>query len=115
MSSARRSASHRIAPRVSPGKTVEGVIGGTVLDLVVALTVVSRFHPFSIGTATVLGVIVAVFAPLGDLIESMVKRELGVKDMGSLLPAHGGVFDRVDAMLVAMPLAYLLFRIAHVA
>jgi phosphatidate cytidylyltransferase len=105
---------HKIAPRVSPGKTIEGLIGGTVFDIVVAVAVVSRCHPFSTWTALLLGVVVAVMAPLGDLIESAVKRDLGVKDMGSLLPAHGGVFDRVDAMLVVMPVAYLLFRIANV-
>ena len=104
----------KIAPRVSPGKTVEGLLGGTVLDLFVAGLVVARIHPFSIKTALVLGVVVAVFAPLGDLIESSIKRDLGVKDMGSILPAHGGVFDRVDAMLMAMPAAYILFRIANV-
>ena len=105
----------KIAPRISPGKTIEGLIGGTVLDLVVALVIVSRFHPFDLGTAAGLGLIVAVVAPLGDLVESMVKRDLEVKDMGSVLPAHGGVFDRVDAMLFVMPIAYLFFRIANVA
>ncbi|HWD25240.1 MAG TPA: phosphatidate cytidylyltransferase [Acidimicrobiales bacterium] len=105
---------HKIAPHISPGKTIEGLIGGTVVDMIVAVALISRFHPLSIGTAALLGIVVAIFAPLGDLIESMVKRSLGVKDMGSLLPAHGGVFDRVDAMLVVMPAAYVLFRIAHV-
>jgi phosphatidate cytidylyltransferase len=85
-----------------------------VVDLVVAVVLVSRFHPLSVGSATLLGIVVAVVAPLGDLIESMVKRSLGVKDMGSLLPAHGGVFDRVDAMLVVMPAAYVLFRMLNV-
>src|SRR6185437_15541998 len=87
---------HKIAPRISPGKTVEGLVGGTIFDLVIAVVVVSRFHPLSIGTVALLGLIVAVVAPFGDLIESMVKRNLGIKDMGSILPAHGGVFDRID-------------------
>ncbi len=106
---------HKIAPRVSPGKSVEGLIGGTVVDFAVALGIVAHFHPLSLGTAAAIAVVVAVMAPLGDLIESAVKRDLGVKDMGRLLPAHGGVFDRVDAMLVVMPVAYLLFRIANVS
>jgi phosphatidate cytidylyltransferase len=65
--------------------------------------------------ALALGAFVAVFAPLGDLFESAVKRDLGVKDMGSLLPAHGGVLDRIDAMLFVLPAAWCLFRLAHIA
>ncbi len=56
---------------------------------------------------------VAVFAPWGDLFESVVKRDLGLKDMGRLLPAHGGVFDRIDAMLFVLPATYLLVRLVH--
>jgi phosphatidate cytidylyltransferase len=105
----------KIAPRISPGKTIEGLIGGTVVDLVVAGLIVARVHPLGLGIALGLGGVVAVVAPIGDLIESSVKRDLGVKDMGTVLPAHGGVFDRIDAMLVVMPVAYLLFRIGNVA
>jgi phosphatidate cytidylyltransferase len=84
-----------------------------VLTLAVAALVVSRVHPFSLGHALLLGAVVVVLAPLGDLAESLVKRDLGVKDMGSLLPAHGGVLDRVDAMLFVMPVAYYLVRLVH--
>jgi len=105
---------HRLAPRVSPGKTIEGLIGGTVLTLGLAAGVVARVHPFGIGTALALGAVVVVFAPIGDLFESVVKRDLGLKDMGRLLPAHGGVFDRIDAMLFVLPATYLLVRFVHI-
>ena len=82
---------HRLAPRVSPGKTIEGLIGGTILTLGVAAGIVAHVHPFNLADALALGGVVAVFAPWGDLFESVVKRDLGLKDMGRLLPAHGGV------------------------
>lgn len=105
---------HPLAPRVSPGKTVEGLIGGTVLTLAVAAGLVAQVHPFGLANALALGAVVVVFAPLGDLFESVVKRDLGLKDMGRLLPAHGGVFDRIDAMLFVLPATYLLVRFVHI-
>lgn len=104
---------HPLAPRVSPHKSWEGFVGGSVLVLVVAALVVARIHPFTLSHALLLGAVVVVLAPLGDLAESLVKRDLGVKDMGSLLPAHGGVLDRVDAMLFVLPVAYYLLRLVH--
>jgi len=105
---------HRLAPRISPGKTVEGLIGGTLLTMGVAAGIVAQVHPFGIANALAFGGVVVVFAPLGDLFESVVKRDLGLKDMGRLLPAHGGVFDRIDAMLFVLPATYLLVRLAHI-
>lgn len=100
---------HALAPRVSPNKSVEGLVGGSVLAMLVAGLVLPHIHPISTAQALWLGVIVVVLAPIGDLAESLVKRDLGVKDMGSILPAHGGVLDRVDAMLFVLPAAFLLF------
>lgn len=108
---------HRpMAPTVSPNKSWEGAIGATLITVFVGLTVVPNFTPFSaetVGTGPAVGLalIVAIFAPLGDLVESALKRDLGVKDMGSLLPGHGGVLDRIDAILFAAPAAYFLLRI----
>jgi phosphatidate cytidylyltransferase len=104
---------HKLAPRVSPNKTFEGLIGGSVAALVVALAVTSQMSPWTLSHAAALGVIVAVMAPLGDLGESLVKRDLRVKDMGTLLPAHGGVLDRIDALLFVLPVTYLLVRSFH--
>jgi len=101
-----------LAPTVSPGKTVEGFIGGLVLAAMVA-TVLAVFPPWeSIGIAKALvtAVLVGVLAPLGDLAESMVKRSLHVKDMGSVLPGHGGMLDRIDGFLFVVPAVYILFR-----
>ena len=64
-----------------------------------------------LGPAVLLGLLVAVMGPLGDLAESMIKRDLGIKDMGSTLPGHGGVLDRIDAMLFVMPALYFVARI----
>jgi phosphatidate cytidylyltransferase len=101
---------HRIAPGISPGKTSEGLIGGSVLTLVVAVAIVAHIHPYTLMSAILLGLVVLVFAPLGDLFESVAKRDLGIKDMGKILPAHGGIFDRIDAMLFVLPATYLLLR-----
>jgi phosphatidate cytidylyltransferase len=82
-------------------------IGATVL-----LTLIPWFEPLDWKAGLGLGVVVAVFGPLGDLAESLIKRSIGIKDMGSILPGHGGVLDRVDAFLFAIPAAYFFFRLA---
>lgn len=106
---------HPMSPTVSPGKTWEGLTGGTVAALVVAALVVSQIHPWNLQRAIVLGVVVAVLAPLGDLCESLFKRDLGLKDMGTIVPGHGGLFDRVDSLLFVLPATYFLLRLLNVA
>jgi phosphatidate cytidylyltransferase len=97
---------------VSPNKTVEGLAGGMAASVVavVFFAVVLGFGPFSLGQAIVFGVMCALAAPLGDLAESVIKRDLGLKDMGSLLPEHGGILDRFDALLFVLPTAYYVSR-----
>src|SRR5207245_7718130 len=98
--------SRPLAPTVSPRKSWEGVLGGTVVALAVAAAAVPNILKyFSTTQAIGLAIVVVVFAPLGDLIESLIKRDLGVKDMGSVLPGHGGVRDRVDSVLLVAPAA----------
>ncbi len=101
-----------LAPRVSPGKTVEGFIGGLVIGAIVAavLAVFPPWEEIGVTRALVTALLVGLVAPIGDLAESMVKRSLGVKDMGSVLPGHGGMLDRIDGFLFAVPAVYLLFR-----
>ncbi len=101
----------KLAPVVSPNKTVEGLIGGTLTAVLVALVVslMPFFEPIDFSGALWLAVAVAVVSPLGDLAESMVKRSLGIKDMGSLLPGHGGLLDRIDGLLFAVPIGYFMF------
>jgi len=98
---------------VSPNKTMEGLIGGSFasfLGAIVFFGVLSLFEPFdSFGSTTdaaLLGLIGAIVAPLGDLGESLIKRDLGIKDMGSVLPGHGGFLDRFDALLFVLPAVY---------
>jgi phosphatidate cytidylyltransferase len=101
----------RLAPAISPNKTVEGLIGGMTGAIIVAVLVVKQIHPWGdLGHALALGVTIAVMAPLGDLAESMLKRDLGIKDFGTILPGHGGVLDRFDALLFCLPAVYFLAR-----
>lgn len=109
-----RQGRHRMAPSVSPNKTWEGMIGGVVTCLVVSGALVGRIHPWGTANALALGVVVCVLAPLGDLCESLVKRDLGIKDMGSILPGHGGVLDRLDALLFVIPATFYLVRLLHI-
>ncbi len=103
-----------LAPSVSPNKTWEGFIGGAVVTVVVATVVVGNIHPWGPGKAALLGLVVSVVAPIGDLCESLLKRDLRLKDMGTLLPGHGGVLDRVDALLFVLPATYYLVRALNI-
>ncbi|MEN3314418.1 MAG: phosphatidate cytidylyltransferase [Acidimicrobiaceae bacterium] len=103
-----------LAPDISPGKTVEGMIGACVATFVAGL-VVAQIAPWTIKRGIVLALVVMVVAPLGDLCESMLKRDLGVKDMGAILPGHGGVLDRIDALLFVVPATWYLIRILNFA
>ncbi len=105
-----------LVPEISPNKTLEGLLGGmatTVFVTVLVVGVLPGIHPWTSGTALALGGLVAVVAPLGDLCESMVKRDLGVKDMGTLLPGHGGVLDRFDGLLFVLPATYYLVKLLN--
>jgi phosphatidate cytidylyltransferase len=104
-----------MAPTISPKKTWEGMAGSVVLASVVAVLqfVFVMHQPWWQGV--VLAVVVVIFGTAGDLIESMIKRDVGIKDMSSFLPGHGGVMDRLDSTLVAAPAAWLLFTLAGVA
>ena len=104
--------SRPLAPTVSPNKSWEGAVGGTLVILIVALAIVPAIDPFTSSTAVGLALVLSVVAPIGDLVESAIKRDLGVKDMGAILPGHGGILDRIDAILFAAPAAYYFLLLA---
>ena len=104
---------HKLFPRVSPGKSWEGSIGGCVLVLAVAALIGwwanngDMKHQLGMAAWMGLGLVVVVFGTLGDLVESLFKRTLGIKDSGNLLPGHGGMLDRFDSALMAIPAAVI--------
>lgn len=99
--------SRPMAPNVSPGKTVEGFTGGVIAAVVAGAIIGKELAPWGgMKHGLVLGLVIGVVAPLGDLFESMVKRDVGVKDTGSLLPGHGGLLDRFDSLLLVLPAAF---------
>ena len=98
---------HKLFPRISPGKTIEGSIGGLVFTMI-AVTVFAHYsdwlpHSAAIGMAF----IAVVFGTLGDLCESMLKRQAGVKDSGKLIPGHGGILDRFDSVMFSVPFVFV--------
>ncbi|HSN38437.1 MAG TPA: phosphatidate cytidylyltransferase [Arthrobacter sp.] len=102
---------HPMAPKISPKKSWEGfagsIAGATVVGVLAAIFLLDK--PWWVGVALAVGMVAA--ATAGDLSESMVKRELGVKDMSSILPGHGGVMDRLDSIVFASPVAFILYSV----
>jgi len=101
---------HKLAPTLSPGKTWEGFVIGSLAGIFVSfIALYDKRHTFlSVWQAVVLGVVVVLAAAVGDLFESMLKRDMEVKDTGRLLGGHGGILDRIDALLFAVPAAFYL-------
>jgi len=107
-----------LAPATSPRKSIEGLVGASVITVIVSMAFVTAFVDAEPGiflngrvNAMLLGVVVSLAATFGDLAESLAKRDLGVKDMGSVLPGHGGVLDRVDSLLFVAPATLLFLRV----
>jgi phosphatidate cytidylyltransferase len=106
-----RSGAHKLAPAISPKKTWEGLVGSAVTSIAAGTVVVPvALHGYW-WQGAVVGVAAVAAAVFGDLAESMIKRDLDIKDMGSLLPGHGGVLDRIDSLLVAAPVVWLLLTV----
>ncbi|MEX0953488.1 MAG: phosphatidate cytidylyltransferase [Nitriliruptoraceae bacterium] len=98
---------HPVAPRLSPNKTWEGLAGGLASATIVGVIVLPLLDgPFDLRSAAVVTFACGLAAFLGDLVESMMKRDLGVKDLGEVLPGHGGILDRVDGILFALPVGH---------
>jgi phosphatidate cytidylyltransferase len=101
---------HKLFPRVSPNKSWEGAVSGFLAAIGAALLARYLILPFfSVGESVVIGFVVGVFGQLGDLAESLLKRDAGVKDSSAIIPGHGGVLDRFDSLLFVSPILYLYF------
>lgn len=102
---------HKMAPTISPGKTVEGLLGGLTGSILGAIIVALLFFPdYSLGKMAALTVLLSLIGVMGDLTESMIKRTMGVKDSGNILPGHGGVLDRLDSLMIAAPVLFYLLN-----
>ena len=107
---------HKLAPRISPGKTIEGAVAGVVVGTIAALLMKAIFDSFwpmlsraLVWEAAVLfGIAISLIAILGDLVESLLKRDAQTKDAGSLLPGMGGILDRIDSPLLGVPIMYYM-------
>lgn len=94
---------HKIAPKISPAKSWEGLIGGTIFAVVMGIVNAVLFQEISMFNWIVIALITVIFGTIGDFFESKLKREIGIKDSGNILPGHGGLLDRFDSLLFAIP------------
>lgn len=99
---------HKIMPNISPKKTWEGFIGGVVTTTITACIIYKLLTPFSILLAIITGILISVTGFIGDVTISAIKRDIGVKDMSTTIPGHGGILDRVDSLTFAAPLFFHL-------
>jgi phosphatidate cytidylyltransferase len=98
---------HKLAPQVSPKKTIEGSLGGLAANILVAIIFqLTLFQEQPLGFMAALGLVIGLVSQMGDLMESVFKRAARIKDSGSLLPGHGGILDRIDSLLLPAPLVY---------
>lgn len=100
----------KLAPKISPNKTWSGLLGGVLLSVLISYGIMAIFKVSAAVTVyyLVMAAVLAVIAQIGDLIESFIKRRLGIKDSSNLIPGHGGIFDRIDGLIFAAPFAYLM-------
>lgn len=112
----RRWGIHKFAPSISPNKSVEGSVAGVLSTVIIAFSIAilaPGFLPVNPGQAIIFGLGIAVFSQLGDLLESAMKRQLEVKDSGSIIPGHGGILDRFDSLLFTAPFVYYFFLLVN--
>jgi phosphatidate cytidylyltransferase len=102
---------HKLFERISPNKTIEGFIGGVILSALVGIAAHHFLGGISLISWMSIGAFVSVTSTLGDLFESMLKRQSGIKDSGSILPGHGGILDRFDSTLISAPIYWILLHV----
>lgn len=105
---------HKLAPRISPGKTWEGVLGGLIASIIVSVLITAGPLGIPWYLGILLGILIGVAAVLGDLAESLMKRQTHVKDSGQIMPGHGGILDRIDSMLFVLIVVYLFVQLIGV-
>lgn len=99
----------KLAPAISPGKTIEGAVFGFIGGILAAWLISIPFDFLPVGEALVAGAVIGVVSQVGDLAESMIKRSVGVKDTGVIIPGHGGILDRLDSLVFTVPVIYYFF------
>ncbi len=104
---------HKLLERISPKKTVEGFIGGLVFSCIASVFIYKFTELLSIQLWITVAIVTSVFGTLGDLIQSQLKRQAGVKDSGQLMPGHGGIYDRLDSVIFASPFIYLFLIVLN--
>jgi len=104
---------HKLAPTISPGKTWEGLLGGMVLQVLLVVILVLSFADINVLNLCLLVFPVAICSVIGDLFESMLKRHRGIKDSSNLLPGHGGFLDRLDGVMAALPMFFVILSKAN--
>ncbi len=102
---------HKMAPTISPNKTWEGFAGGIVFSVAVGVLCAIYLLQIHWAIGLLLGVLLSLAGTVGDLVESLIKRDVGLKDMSNFLPGHGGVMDRLDSMLVAVPVGWMILHL----
>jgi phosphatidate cytidylyltransferase len=101
---------HKLLERISPGKTWEGSIFGLLLTFILSFVIRKFLFETSFNMFVLLGILVPILANIGDLLESMLKRQAGVKDSGNIMPGHGGILDRFDSLIFVLPFIYVLLK-----
>ncbi|MFL1895883.1 phosphatidate cytidylyltransferase [Aquimarina sp. 2-A2] len=102
---------HKLLERISPNKTIEGFVGGMCFGLIAAVIIALSTQTLSLLIWLFISLILSIFGTLGDLIQSKFKRQAGVKDSGSIMPGHGGIFDRLDSIIFASPFLFVFLQL----
>lgn len=100
----------KVVPKVSPGKTLEGLVGGVITTMIASLIIGPLLTPLNTLQALLAGLLIGISGFCGDVVMSAIKRDVGVKDSGKLLPGHGGLLDRIDSLIFTAPVFFYFIR-----